>query len=197
MSEHSEYTIYLYTDGSCKENPGPGGCACIIYDPVAKKYIGHTLREASTTNNRMELSGMILALEYVSRTAATHIRFVILSDSQYVVKGINEWMHGWIKNNWKNSAKDDVKNPDLWQKIYKIHQNLKQQLCKLEIQWIKAHTMLRLPEKSIITTYSNLGHAYGSSNAHHIIGNHLVDILAGCENAEHLSCGCREFLTLS
>ncbi len=186
---------YIYTDGSCKENPGPGGCACVVYDAEAKQYKGYTFREQSTTNNRMELSGMILALEYISKNPSHETYFIIFSDSQYVVKGINEWMHGWIKNNWKNAAKDDVKNPDLWQKIYNLYMTLKQQAYNLELKWIKAHTMTKLPEKTIITAYQHAGHTYGSIDSHHIIGNHLVDMLASCDNHDHRTCKCRDYLS--
>lgn len=253
MSDTSAQTIFLYTDGSCKDNPGAGGCACVIYNPIEKQYAARTLRESHTTNNRMELSGMLLGLEYIEKKIASNIqnddirheintithptnenihsddmihdiklrdtsntsdnthssyesthennphtstptRFMIFSDSQYVVKGINEWMHGWIQRNWKNAAKEDVKNPDLWQKIYKIHQNLKKQKCQLDIKWIKAHTITKLPEKSVISAYQQTGSTYGSINAHHIVGNHLVDMLASCESTSHEMCMCREYV---
>lgn len=116
--------ITIFTDGSSKGNPGPGGWGAIIAreDEVFEMggYSEHT------TNNKMELTACIKALE--SLPAGVEVTFY--SDATYVVKGITEWIHGWMKNNWRTKAKKAVENKDLWMDLYetstdkKIHWKL-------------------------------------------------------------------------
>lgn len=101
----------IYTDGACRGNPGPGGWGAVL------RYQGHekTLygAEAMTTNNRMELMAAIRALESLKR----HCRVRLTTDSQYVQKGITEWLPNWKKRGWKTAARRPVKNADLWQRL--------------------------------------------------------------------------------
>jgi ribonuclease HI len=101
----------IYTDGACRGNPGPGGWGAVL------RYKGHekTLygAEAMTTNNRMELMAAIQALESLKRPCAVRL----VTDSQYVQKGITEWMPQWKQRGWKTAAKKPVKNADLWQRL--------------------------------------------------------------------------------
>jgi len=101
----------IYTDGACRGNPGPGGWGAVL------RYQGHekTLygAEAMTTNNRMELMAAIRALESLKR----HCRVRLTTDSQYVQKGITEWLPNWKKRGWKTAARKPVKNADLWQRL--------------------------------------------------------------------------------
>ncbi|RPI77098.1 MAG: ribonuclease HI [Desulfobacteraceae bacterium] len=115
--------IEIFTDGACSGNPGPGGYGAII------KY-GHDFKEISgcdpyTTNNRMELLAVIEALRLLEKPS----KVKITTDSNYVVKGMSEWLSSWIKNNWLNSQKKPVLNKDLWE----ILNNLTR---PHEIQWI-------------------------------------------------------------
>lgn len=103
----------IFTDGSSRGNPGPGGWGAIISDGKLVQEIGG--RDAQTTNNRMELSAAIEALKLKPAEPIT-----VLSDSEYVIKGITEWIHGWIKRGWKNSQKKAVLNQDLWEKLYDL-----------------------------------------------------------------------------
>jgi len=120
--------ITIFSDGSSLGNPGPGGWGTIL------KYNGH-VKELSggnpnTTNNQMELLGAIKGLEALKEPC----KVTIISDSKYVVQGINEWLKNWIKNNWKTAAKKAVKNVELWQRyveVSKIHQ--------IEAIWVKGH----------------------------------------------------------
>ena len=105
--------ITIYTDGSSRGNPGPGGWAAIIIDDVRAVELGG--REDHTTNNRMELMGAIKALEYVSTLGDEKIE--LFTDSEYVMKGITEWIAGWQKRGWRTAAKKPVLNQDLWQKL--------------------------------------------------------------------------------
>jgi ribonuclease HI len=110
-SDETGQAVVLYTDGACRGNPGPGGWGVLMtYGSKRRELCGG---EDETTNNRMELMAAIAGLEALKR--ACHVD--IYTDSQYVRKGITEWIHGWKKNGWKTSAKKDVKNRDLWQRL--------------------------------------------------------------------------------
>ena len=120
--------IEIYTDGSCLTNPGNGGWAAIINkDGEITKISGN---EKNTTNNRMELLAPINALKNMD--ADTQIK--IYTDSQYVKLGITEWINKWVINNWQTSKKEDVKNKDLWIKLYDLNKSL-----SVEWHWVKAH----------------------------------------------------------
>lgn len=105
--------ITIYTDGSSRGNPGPGGWGAIVMDEVRAVELGG--REDHTTNNRMELIAAIKALEYVSTLEPEQI--VLYTDSEYVMKGITEWVSGWQKRGWRTAAKKPVLNQDLWQAL--------------------------------------------------------------------------------
>jgi ribonuclease HI len=104
-------TVVIHTDGACSGNPGPGGWGAIL------RYGGHEKElkggEKLTTNNRMELTAAIMALEALTRPATVEIH----TDSQYVKDGISKWIHGWKRNGWKTSDKRPVKNAELWQRL--------------------------------------------------------------------------------
>ncbi|WP_027468714.1 ribonuclease HI [Deefgea rivuli] len=120
--------IEIYTDGACKGNPGPGGWgAYMIYGEHEKELFGG---EAHTTNNRMELLGVISALAALTRACEVTIH----TDSQYVKNGIETWIHGWKKNGWKTAAKQPVKNEDLWKQ-------LDAEVARHTVQWrwVKGH----------------------------------------------------------
>ena len=120
--------IEIYTDGSCLTNPGNGGWAAIrIKDGEITKISGN---EKNTTNNRMELIAPINALKNMD----TDSQIKIYTDSQYVKLGITEWINKWVINNWQTSKKEDVKNKDLWIKLYDLNKSL-----SVEWHWVKAH----------------------------------------------------------
>ena len=128
--------IKIYTDGACIGNPGPGGWAAVILKEKKKKEIFGG--EKLTTNNRMELTATIKALEYCSELDGTqpslqHIK--IFTDSKYVKEGITIWIDKWEKNNWKTADKKNVKNIDLWKKLKEQVKNI-----KVEWIWIKGHS---------------------------------------------------------
>ena len=120
--------ITIYTDGACSGNPGKGGWAALLkYNDVEKEIYG---AEENTTNNRMELMAAISALEILKEPC--HVE--IFTDSKYVKDGITKWIDGWLKNNWKNSAKKPVKNKELWERLLEASK-------KHEIiwNWIEGH----------------------------------------------------------
>lgn len=100
--------VEIYTDGACRGNPGPGGWGAVLqYGETSKEIYGG---ESETTNNRMELMAAIKSLESLTRNCEV----TLYTDSQYVRKGITEWIVNWKKRNWKTAAKKPVKNADLW-----------------------------------------------------------------------------------
>ncbi|MSU45508.1 MAG: ribonuclease HI [Candidatus Zambryskibacteria bacterium] len=101
----------IFTDGSARGNPGPGGWGAIILNPDTAIELGG--REDHATNNRMELTAAISALE----SSPNDREIIIYIDSAYVVNGITRWVNGWMRNNWKTSTKDDVVNRDLWERL--------------------------------------------------------------------------------
>lgn len=121
--------IEAFTDGACRGNPGPGGWGVLLrFNDHEKRLCGG---ELETTNNRMELMAVIQALESLNRDC----RVKVTSDSQYVLKGINEWMENWKKRGWKTAAKKPVKNVDLWQRLDQA-----QQSHDVEWLWVKGHS---------------------------------------------------------
>ena len=106
-----DITVEIFTDGACSGNPGPGGWGVILrYGEIEKEMSGGA---ADTTNNRMELTAAIEALEALTRTC----KVVLHTDSVYVKDGITKWIANWKRNGWKTSAKKPVKNADLWQRL--------------------------------------------------------------------------------
>lgn len=120
--------VEIYTDGACKGNPGPGGWgAWLIANGHEKELFGG---ESNTTNNRMELKAVIEALSVLKRPCEV----IVHTDSEYVQKGISEWIHGWKARGWKTAARAPVKNVDLWQALDNA-----QSQHRIEWRWIKGH----------------------------------------------------------
>jgi ribonuclease HI len=120
--------VEIFTDGACKGNPGPGGWgAVLVAGEHEKELFGG---ELGTTNNRMELLAVIEALKALSRPCEV----IVHTDSQYVQKGISEWIHGWKARGWKTAARAPVKNVDLWQQLDEA-----QARHKIEWRWVRGH----------------------------------------------------------
>ena len=128
--------VKIYTDGACVGNPGPGGWAAIILAEKDKKEIFGG--EKLTTNNRMELTAPIKALEYCTKQydkQCTLEQIEIYTDSTYVKEGITVWINTWEKNNWKTADKKNVKNVDLWKKLKELTKP-----NQIKWLWIKGHS---------------------------------------------------------
>ena len=120
--------ITIHTDGACLGNPGPGGWGVLLSWRGHEKELSGA--EADTTNNRMELMAAIMALEAVSRPA----KIKLVTDSRYVIQGINDWLPGWIAKGWKTASKAPVKNQDLWQRLDEATKR-----HEIEWEWVKGH----------------------------------------------------------
>ncbi len=120
--------VEIFSDGACSGNPGPGGYGTILrYCEHVRELSGY---DPETTNNRMEMLGAIIGLESLKRPCQVRLT----TDSQYLVKGMTEWIAGWQRKNWKNSKKAEVANRDLWERL--LVQSAKHQI---EGTWVKGH----------------------------------------------------------
>lgn len=128
--------VEIFCDGACSGNPGPGGFGCILRAGGKEKELSGS--ELVTTNNRMELLAAITALESLKRPC----KVVLTSDSQYLVKGMTEWISGWLKRGWKNSKKEDVLNRDLWERLLALSN-----VHTIEWTWIRGHNGHRENER--------------------------------------------------
>ena len=123
-------SITIYTDGACKGNPGPGGWGALLqFGDRSKELNGGELQ---TTNNRMELMAVIQALRALNQPC----RVALYLDSEYVRKGITEWIHGWKAKGWRTASKQPVKNADLWRELDELVQHAGHQI---EWRWVKGH----------------------------------------------------------
>ena len=121
--------VEIFTDGACRGNPGPGGWAALLrYGSTSKVISG---AESATTNNRMELLAAIAALERLTRPCGV----VLTTDSQYLRRGITEWIPRWRNNGWRTSQKGAVKNRDLWQRLDAIADR-----HEIDWRWVKGHS---------------------------------------------------------
>ena len=130
-----EDTVEIYADGACKGNPGPGGWGALLTaDGKRKEIFGG---ESPTTNNRMELMAVISALETLERPCTV----TLYTDSQYVQKGISEWIHAWKRRGWKTADKKPVKNEDLWRRL-----DTARDRHTVDWRWVKGHAGHELNE---------------------------------------------------
>jgi len=120
--------IEVYTDGSCLGNPGTGGWAFQVFNEGT--IINHFGYQLDTTNNQMELTAAIKALEFLQKES----EIILFTDSTYVRNGITSWISNWKKNNWKNSQRKDVKNKILWEKLDILNSQK-----NITWKWVKAH----------------------------------------------------------
>ena len=120
--------VDIYTDGACSGNPGPGGWGAILVQGATQRELYGSA--ADTTNTRMELTAVIEALRALKRP----VRARVHTDSQYVQKGISEWIHGWKRRGWKTADKSPVKNEDLWRALDDLARG-----HRVEWLWVKGH----------------------------------------------------------
>ncbi len=120
--------VEIFTDGACKGNPGPGGWGVVLRMGHHEKDMAGS--EPATTNNRMELTAVIRALEALKEPCHVHLH----TDSRYVIDGITKWIFGWQKNGWKTAAKKPVLNGDLWQELL-----LATKRHRIVWIWVKGH----------------------------------------------------------
>jgi len=121
-------TVEIFSDGACSGNPGPGGWGTLLRCGGQEKELSGY--EPETTNNRMELTGAIAGLEALKRPC----RVSLTTDSEYVKKGITEWIDGWVAKGWKNSQKKPVANRDLWERLLELSKQ-----HQVEWHWVRGH----------------------------------------------------------
>ncbi|GAB3381112.1 ribonuclease HI [Spongiibacter taiwanensis] len=137
-------TVEIFTDGACRGNPGPGGWGAVLrWGDAEKQLYGG---EADTTNNRMELLAAIEALQALKKPCEV----VLTTDSQYVRKGITEWIENWKRRGWKTAAKQPVKNADLWRRL-----DEQASRHSIQWQWVKGHS--GHPENELADALANRG----------------------------------------
>ncbi len=129
MDSDAAPIVEIWTDGGCKPNPGPGGWAAILRFGATEKELSGG--DPATTNNRMELTAACEALEALKRPC----RVALHTDSEYVRNGISRWIHGWVRNNWRNAAKDPVANMQLWQRLLEATKR-----HEVEWHWVRGHS---------------------------------------------------------
>jgi ribonuclease HI len=141
--------IKIYTDGGCSGNPGPGGWAYIIVgDKTGRGKDGGSIlaekkgAEKDTTNNRMELGAVVAALEALSLLRISPDNVTVYTDSQYVQKGMETWIHSWKRNGWRTSSREPVKNQDLWQRLDEFAAPF-----SVRWVWVKGHAGNELNER--------------------------------------------------
>jgi ribonuclease HI len=128
MSHNAPRWVEIFADGACKGNPGPGGFGAILrYGQKTKEISGC---EPETTNNRMEMTAVLKALRQLKRPC----KVKVVTDSKYLVKGMTEWLSGWIKRNWVTAQKSPVLNRDLWEELVKVSRP-----HQIEWHWIRGH----------------------------------------------------------
>ena len=121
--------VIIYTDGACRGNPGPGGWGALIkFDTAEREIFGG---QNNTTNNQMELSAAIEGLSILKEPCDVEL----YTDSKYVMDGITQWIQNWKKNNWKTSAKKEVKNKELWQQLDQL-----MSYHQVQWHWVKGHS---------------------------------------------------------
>jgi ribonuclease HI len=132
-----ETAFKIFTDGGCSGNPGPGGWAyvMVLYTFQGEKIIAQGKgAQKETTNNKMEMTAVIEALKNLKTMNDTPRSATVVTDSQYVQKGITEWIHQWKRNSWRTSDKKPVKNQDLWMELDSLAGNL-----SLSWEWVRGH----------------------------------------------------------
>ena len=120
--------VKIYTDGACKGNPGPGGYGCIIIQDGKARELNGAVK--ATTNNIMEMTAAVVALKELAEPCEVELT----TDSQYLVKGMTEWLKGWIKRGWLTADRQPVKNQELWEELHRLSQR-----HKISWKWVRGH----------------------------------------------------------
>jgi ribonuclease HI len=172
----SEDVVVIHTDGGCRPNPGPGGWGAVLRQRQhVREMCGGEPGE--TSNNRMELTAPIMALEALTRPVVVHL----YTDSTYVRSGITKWVLGWERNGWKTAAKQPVKNVDLWKRL--------QLACarhQVEWFWVKGHSGVEDNELADVLATRGMLEAVDASYSHTTGGGAIFDV-----------CGIRRHAGLS
>lgn len=159
----SEDSIIIYTDGACSGNPGPGGWGSIVILNPEKRVVELGGGEAATTNNRMEMTGILEALRYCLSSdrlrASTQLQ--IYTDSVYVIRGITQWIFGWKKRGWKNAENEEVSNRDIWIQLDEVVTQVSRKLSsKIKWSFVKGHSGVPGNERCDVISVAFSKHDY-------------------------------------
>jgi ribonuclease HI len=147
----AEAAVEIYADGACRGNPGPGGWGVLLRSGAREQELCGG--EAQTTNNRMELTAVIEGLRALRRRSKVRV----YTDSQYVQKGISEWIHSWKRRGWRTADKKPVKNEDLWRKLEEVtHAH------EVEWHWVKGHAGHPENERADLLANKGIDEALGN-----------------------------------
>ncbi|PIQ91673.1 MAG: ribonuclease HI [Parcubacteria group bacterium CG11_big_fil_rev_8_21_14_0_20_39_22] len=144
--------VIIFTDGSSRENPGPGGWAAVIVFG-GREVVELGGYDKSTTNNRMELQAAISALSYLKSSPVSNLKVIIYTDSSYLINGITSWIYSWERNSWKTKNKQDVLNRDLWEELRRVSDNL-----EVTYDYVGGHIGVKGNERAdkIATSFADL-----------------------------------------
>lgn len=138
----NDTSLAIYSDGACSGNPGPGGFGAIVLLP-GRHVVELGGGEASTTNNQMELTGVIRGLQLIasefSAGPSVYNKIFIFTDSVYVIRGITQWIFGWMRSGWKNQQGELIANRDHWQDLFKVVSELKVKKITLDWNFVRGH----------------------------------------------------------
>jgi ribonuclease HI len=131
--------VIVFTDGACSGNPGPGGWGAIVAlgDTEVREFGG---RQDATTNNRMEMTAVIEALRFLEGIQSRVSDLIVYSDSKYMIEGLTQWIHGWIRKGWINGGGDPVKNKDLWMELHRLKTEIEKRGAPLRFQYVAGHS---------------------------------------------------------
>ncbi len=141
--------VEIFVDAACSGNPGPGGWAYLLRTGGVELW--NSGGEPTTTNNRMELTAAIKALESLSDSC----QIKLYSDSEYLVKGMNEWIHKWVTKGWKTSSRKPVENQDLWQRLSSLTRSTLFSEAVHTVEWIHVSGHAGHPENEIVEAMAN------------------------------------------
>ena len=131
----NEFSYFCFSDGACRGNPGPGAWGSLIQEPDGRLVFESSDVEVPTTNNRMEMTGALRCLEFLIEQGKGSSKIIIISDSKYLVDGMNSWVAGWKKRGWKKADRKTPENVDLWQSLDEIRQSFRE----VQFSWVKGH----------------------------------------------------------
>ncbi len=130
-----DFAFFCFSDGACRGNPGPGAWGALVQDSSGELIYEGSGLERPSTNNRMEMTGALRCMQYLKAQGHLAANIVVISDSKYVVDGMNKWVEGWKKRGWKKADKKTPENIEIWKDL----DQLRNEFAKVHFSWVKGH----------------------------------------------------------